>query len=167
MLKPTRTILALTAGSLVLGLVGAGTAVAADHSDPRGPVLTTPVDEHDEHDEDGFGRDDEHDNRKHARGVVISRGPLTVRSRPTTHSHKVGRLHPHEKLSIECKTRGERVDGNNLWYLLEERDGRDSTDEDRKNAMTPKSAKAAKDRDDHWVSARYVKNLGEVHYCRS
>ncbi|MFB6516712.1 hypothetical protein [Streptomyces sp. NPDC056401] len=168
MLKPTRTILALTAGSMVLGLVGAGTAVAADHAVPRGPVLTTPVDE-----EDDYGRDDEDGNREHARGVVISRGPLTVRSRPTTHSHKVGRVHPHEKLSIECKTRGERVDGNNLWYLLEERDDHDSRDEDRKNAMTPmmpmtpKSAKAAKDRDDRWVSARYVKNLGEVRYCRS
>lgn len=168
MLKPTRTILALTAGSLVLGLVGAGTAVAADHSDPRGPVLTMPVNQ--DADEDDYGRDDEYGNRRHTRGVVISRGPLTVRSRPTTHSHKVGRVHPHEKLSIECKTRGERVDGNNLWYLLEERDGRDeqdSMDEDRKNAMTPKSAKAAKDRDDRWVSARYVKNLGEVRHCRS
>ncbi|MCJ0869520.1 hypothetical protein [Streptomyces sp. AP-93] len=169
MLKPTRTILALTAGSLVLGLVGAGTAVAADHSEPRGPVLTTPVDEEDDEGNEGndYGRDDEYGNRKHARGVVISRGPLAVRSRPTTHSHKVGRVHPHEKLAIECKTRGERVDGNNLWYLLEERDGRDEQDpmdEDRKNAMTPKSAK---DRDDRWVSARYVKNLGEVRYCRS
>ncbi|MFE4257409.1 hypothetical protein [Streptomyces sp. NPDC056883] len=165
MLKPTRTILALTAGSMVLGLVGAGTAVAADHSVPRGPVLTTPVQDADE--EDDYGRDDEDGNRRHARGVVISRGPLTVRSRPTTHSHKVGRVHPHEKLSIECKTRGERVDGNNLWYLLEERDEHESMDEDRKGAMTPKSAKAAKDRDDRWVAARYVKNLGEVRYCRS
>ncbi|MFF3209416.1 hypothetical protein ACFYYB_02025 [Streptomyces sp. NPDC002886] len=165
MLKPTRTILALTAGSLVLGLVGAGTAVAADHSAPRGPVLTaSPAD-----DEDGFGRDDEYGDRKHARGVVISRGPLTVRSRPTTHSHKVGRLHPHEKVAIECKTRGERVDGNNIWYLLKERDERQPRDEDRKGAMMPKSAKsaAAKDRDDNWVAARYVKNLGEVEYCRS
>ncbi|MCX5402929.1 hypothetical protein OHA37_03395 [Streptomyces sp. NBC_00335] len=159
MLKPTRTILALTAGSLVLGLVGAGTAVAADHSEPRGPVLTAPVKDADE-------EDDEYGDRDYVRGVVISRGPLTVRSKPTTHSHKVGRVHPHEKLSIECKARGERVDGNNLWYLLEQRDEQESTDEDRKNAMTPKSAKAAKDRDDHWVSARYVKNLGKVHYCR-
>ncbi|MFJ7272217.1 hypothetical protein ACIQV3_37260 [Streptomyces sp. NPDC099050] len=174
MLKPTRTILALTAGSLVLGLVGAGTAVAADHSAPRGPVLTTPADR-DADEEDGFGRDDEYGDRKHARGVVISRGPLTVRSRPTTHSHKVGRVHPHEKLAIECKTRGERVDGNNLWYLLEERDEREPLDEDRKGAMTPKSpmtpksakSAAAMDRDDQWVSARYVKNLGEVRYCRS
>ncbi|MFE9561841.1 hypothetical protein ACFYM0_12105 [Streptomyces sp. NPDC006487] len=161
MLKPTRTILALTAGSLVLGLVAAGTSVAADDSDPRGPVLTTPVDEHDEN---GFGRDDEYGNRKHARGVVVSRGPLTVRSRPTTHSHKVGRLHPHEKVVIECKTRGERVDGNNLWYLLEDRDQKDGLDEERNGAMTPK---AAKDRDDNWVAARYVKNFGEVKYCRS
>ncbi|MFI5762587.1 MULTISPECIES: hypothetical protein [unclassified Streptomyces] len=168
MLKPTRTILALTAGSLVLGLVGAGTAVAADHPAPRGQVLTTPVDGDDEN-ETGFGRDDEYGKGRHARGVVTSRGPLTVRSRPTTHSQKVGRVHPHEKLSIECKTRGERVDGNNIWYLLEERDARESLDEDRMGAMTPKSAKpaAAMDRDDRWVSARYVKNFGEVRYCRA
>ncbi|MFD5144466.1 hypothetical protein [Streptomyces sp. NPDC058401] len=166
MLKPTRTILALTAGSLVLGLVGAGAAVAADHSPQRGQVLTTPLTEDDQ---DGFGRDDEYGNRKHARGVVISRGPLTVRSRPTTHSQKVGRLHPHEKVVIECKTRGERVDGNNIWYLLKERDERQPLDEDRKGAMMPKSAKsaAAKDRDDNWVAARYVKNFGEVKYCRA
>lgn len=161
MLKPTRTILALTAGSLVLGLVGAGTAVAADQSAPRGPVLTAPVAQDDE---DDYDQDDEYDQRRHARGKVVSRGPLTVRSRPTTHSHKVGRLHPHEKVVIECKTRGERVDGNNIWYLLKERDQENGMDEDRKGAVDQKATKYG---DDSWVSARYVKNFGKVEYCRS
>ncbi|MFE4632593.1 hypothetical protein ACFRJ1_04325 [Streptomyces sp. NPDC056773] len=160
MLKPTTTILALTAGSLVLGLVGAGTAVAAGHpvSDGPGRTATVPADE------DDFGRDDDYDYRRHARGVVVSKGSLAVRSRPTTHSQKVGRVYPHEKLAIACKERGERVDGNNIWYLLEERDQKDSRDEDRKGAM---NSKAGKYDDDNWVSARYVKNLDKVEYCRS
>ncbi|MCP3753485.1 SH3 domain-containing protein [Streptomyces sp. TBY4] len=157
MLKPTRTILALTAGNLVLGLVGAGTAVAAGHpvSDDPGRAAIAPADG------DGFGRDD-YDG--YARGVVVSKGSLAVRSRPTTHSQKVGRVYPHEKLAIACKERGERVDGNNIWYLLEERDRKDFRDEDRKGAM---NSKAGKYDDDSWVSARYVKNLGKVEYCRS
>nr|WSX48382.1 hypothetical protein OG409_05075 [Streptomyces sp. NBC_00974] len=157
MLKPTRTILALAAGSLVLGLVGAGAAVADE-----GPLVTTPrqVMDDDDQDSDDLAESDDYQNRRHARGIVISRGPLTLRSRPTTHSHKVGRVYPHQKLTIECKKRGERVDGNNLWYLL---DGKD--DHDGQDGMDPIST--TMDRKDRWVSARYVKNLSEVKYCRS
>lgn len=163
MLMPTRTILALAAGGLVLGLVGAGTAVAADHPAPQAPTVTSALDEDDEE----FGRDDENSERRRARGVVVSHGPLTVRSKPTTHSHKAGRLHPHQKLVIECKTRGERVGGNNIWYLLADEDRQDATDEDRTGGTAAKPAMAGKDRDDRWVSARYVKNLDKVRYCRS
>lgn len=157
MLKPTRTILALAAGSLVLGLVGAGAAVADED-----PLADTPGQyvEDDEQGSDDLAAPDEYPNRRHARGIVISRGPLTVRSKPTTHSYKVGRVHPHQKLAIECKKRGERVDGNNLWYLLDGKDGQDGQD-----GMDPISTTA--DRKGRWVSARYVKNLNEVKYCRS
>ncbi|CAM5652802.1 hypothetical protein SAVIM338S_06570 [Streptomyces avidinii] len=154
MLKPTRTILALAAGSLVLGLVGAGAAVA--DTDPPADVPGQ-VAEDGELGSDDLAQPDGYPNRKHARGIVISRGPLTVRGKPSTHSYKVGRVHPHEKLAIECKTRGERVDGNNLWYLL---DGKDDHD-----GMDPVST--TMDRKDRWVSARYVKNITEVKYCRS
>ncbi|MFZ3474395.1 hypothetical protein ACODT3_04110 [Streptomyces sp. 4.24] len=160
MLKPTRTILALAAGSLVLGLVGAGAAVAADD-----PLADNPGRENivgDQEQADDLARPDGYPNRKHARGIVISRGPLTVRSKPTTHSHKVGRVHPHQKLTIECKKRGERVDGNNLWYLLDgEREAKEGM-----NGEGP-VAVAGADRRDHWVAARYVKNSGKVKYCRS
>lgn len=168
MLKPTRTILALTAGSLVLGLVGAGTAVAADHPMPENPGSTAIVPADDEHGSDGLGRheeEDEYGKRKHARGKVVSHGPLTVRSRPTTHSHKVGKLYPHEKVVIKCKTRGERVDGNNIWYLLKERDEKNGLNEDP--MAGPVNQKASKYGDDNWVAARYVKNFGKVEYCRS
>lgn len=153
MLKPTRTILALAAGSLVLGLVGAAAAVADED-----PLLDTPgqVMEDEEPGSDGLSEPDGYPERKHARGIVISRGPLTVRSKPTTHSYKVGKVQPHEKLAIECKKRGERVDGNNLWYKLDEMDGEDG--------MEPISK--TMDHEYRWVAARYVKNLGEVRYCR-
>ncbi|AWZ09207.1 MULTISPECIES: hypothetical protein [unclassified Streptomyces] len=158
MLKPTRTILALAAGSLVLGLVGAGAAVADADPLADNPGQENIVDDQEQADDLA----DDYPDRKHARGIVISRGPLTVRSKPTTHSHKVGRVHPHQKLTIECKKRGERVDGNNLWYLL---DGKREAQEDM-NGEGPGAA-ATMDRKDHWVAARYVKNLGEVRYCRS
>ncbi|MBT2448704.1 hypothetical protein J7F03_16715 [Streptomyces sp. ISL-43] len=164
MLKPTRTILALAAGSLVLGLVGAGIAVADEDPMADNPGQENILDDQEEADEL-----DEYPEREHARGVVISRGPLTVRSRPTTHSHKVGKVHPHQKLAIECKKRAERVDGNNLWYRLDgvrddmrdDEDGEDGEDGGRTGA------KSAKDRHHRWVSARYVKNITPVKYCRS
>ncbi|WP_328302510.1 hypothetical protein OG389_33120 [Streptomyces sp. NBC_00435] len=165
MLKPTRTILALAAGSLVLGLVGAGSALADGNPRHDNPGQENVVD--DEQGSDDLARPDESHKRKHVRGVVTSRGALTVRSRPTTHSYKLGKLHPHEKVAIECKKRGERVDGNNVWYLLDGKEEKDGMD-----GMAPKAAKgiktaaAAKDRKDHWVSARYIKSFGEVKYCR-
>ncbi|MGW1763082.1 hypothetical protein ACWCQL_03145 [Streptomyces sp. NPDC002073] len=117
MLKPTRTVLGLVAGSLVLGLTGVGAAVADAGPKPHTPSHdSTARDAH-----DGKGRpsdSDSYDKDRHARGVVVSRGALTVRSKPTTHSRSLGSVHPHEKLAIECKQRGERVGGNNLWYLL-------------------------------------------------
>ncbi|MFE2170953.1 hypothetical protein ACFXB3_38715 [Streptomyces sp. NPDC059447] len=176
MLKSTRTILALTASSLVLGLVGAGTAVA----------------------EDGGFRI-----AGHTTGKVVSKGPLKVRSKPTTHSRAVGELRPHGKVEIRCKKRGESVDGNNLWYRLAERDDKkengDSEHAKPENGNSehgdwqigkpehakPEHAKPENGRKDHsdwqhgtrpddrkayeeerWVSARYVENHGWVQYCR-
>ncbi|MFD9301510.1 hypothetical protein ACFWCB_02230 [Streptomyces sp. NPDC060048] len=162
MLKPTRTILALAAGSLVLGLVGAGAAIADEDPIADDPGQENIVDDREEDDEDGYPERERE--REHARGIVISHGPLTVRSKPTTHAHKVGRVYPHQKLTIECKKRGERVDGNNLWYLLDGKRDRER-DEDRM-AGAPKDAKSAVNGHGHWVSARYIKNITPVKYCR-
>ncbi|MET9699883.1 SH3 domain-containing protein [Streptomyces sp. NPDC006529] len=114
--KSAGTVLALAAGSLLLGLAGAGTAVADD-----GPA--SPQD------------------REYAIGEVVSRGPLTVRSGPSTHAGNLGRVHPGQKLRIECKERGENVAGNRLWYRLHAKQ-------------------------EAWVAARYVKDLTPVQWCR-
>ncbi|WP_329376471.1 SH3 domain-containing protein [Streptomyces sp. NBC_01351] len=151
MLKPTRTILALATGSLVLGLVGAGTAAAED---------------------DGF------QTSARTYGKVVSKGPLKVRSEPTTRSRLVGHLYPHTKVEIDCKKRGEKVDGNHLWYRLAEPNGSmengdsengtghngDWQNGDWQNGGGSDDRKASYSK--RWVSARYVQNLGHVRYCR-
>ncbi|MFD9407512.1 hypothetical protein ACFWBN_10920 [Streptomyces sp. NPDC059989] len=165
MLKPTRTILALAAGSLVLGLVGAGAAVADD----EGPAAATPSqaaaaddgteesDGYKEKDEESDGykeKDEESDGYKdkHAIGKVVSKGPLKVRSKPTTHSQAVDHVYPHRKVEIECKKYGESVDGNRIWYRLHKEYG--AGKEDKAYGK------------EHWVAARYVQNLTHVKYCR-
>ncbi|MFE6840124.1 hypothetical protein ACFVFI_35520 [Streptomyces sp. NPDC057705] len=146
MLNPTRTILALAAGSLVLGLAGAGAAVADDGDDrpPREIVV-------------GDGQPGTYPDYKHAIGKVVSKGPLKVRSKPTTHSKSLGHVYPHSKVEIKCKAYGEKVDGNRIWYRLYDR-------EDLMNGAD--SAGRAAYEKERWVSARYVKNLSEVKYCR-
>ncbi|MGO4456932.1 hypothetical protein AB4039_06315 [Streptomyces sp. M-16] len=178
MLKPTRIVLALSAGSLVLGLAGAGAAVADQGPMDDGPARMHAADDDPQYDEPGV-----YPKPRHALGKVISRGPLKVRSHPSTHAKVVGKVHPHEKLAIECKKRGERVDGNNIWYLLDQRkderepadgsdgaDGVDGRDEDMQDGTEGSG-------DDHvrmdrakygqaWVSARYVKDITPVKWCR-
>jgi hypothetical protein len=75
------------------------------------------------------------------KGKVISRLPLSIRERPTTNSRYLGSFQPGTIITLYCKSRGQNVDGNNLWYLL--------------GGSKP-----------GWVSARYVKNLSPVSYCR-
>lgn len=148
MLKPTRTVLALAAGSLVLGLVGAGAAVADED-----PMLEMPGHENVVADDEFPQPNGEYG---HALGVVVSHGKLNVRSRPSTHAYKVGVVYPHQKLELDCKKRGDRVDGNNLWYRLDGLNG--------ENGMEPKLAKD-EERHERWVAARYVKNITHVKWC--
>ncbi|MEU9374329.1 hypothetical protein AB0D94_11230 [Streptomyces sp. NPDC048255] len=188
MLKPTRTILALAAGSLVLGLVGAGVAVADD-----GPKATTPS-----HETVAGGSE-----YRSVIGKVVSRGPLKIRSKPTTRSESLGEVYPNRTVEIECKKRGESVDGNRIWYRLQEKwnewengneengSEEDGSEEDgseengseengtgengtggsgdwqnrpnRPGQQTPQSRKYAEER---WVAARYVQNQSSVQYCR-
>lgn len=174
MLKPTRTILALAAGSMVLGLFGAGVAAADGGPVDEGPGAAQVradddgYDEYDEYDggdeyddeeyEDGEGRPGDGDGPvtypkpKYAIGRVVSQGPLKIRSKPTTHSKVLGKVQPRQKLTLVCKKRGEQVDGNSIWYLLEHEDDR-----------------AAGKKYDHkraWVSARWVKDVTPVKWCR-
>ncbi|MER7512726.1 hypothetical protein ACIP46_02030 [Streptomyces lavendulae] len=180
MLKPTRIVLALSAGSLVLGLAGAGAAVADQGPMDDGPARVQPADDEPQYDQPGV-----YPKPRHALGKVVSRGPLKVRSHPSTHAKVVGKVHPHEKLAIECKKRGERVDGNNIWYLLDQRkDGKEPLDgsgrpadgvEDGTEDGMDEGAEGSdgtqlrKDRVEYkeaWVSARYVKDITPVKWCR-
>lgn len=153
MLKPTRTTLALATGSLVLGLVGAGAAVAdegpTDHVPPREIIVG---------ERPSTGQPGTYPDWYYATGRVVSKGPLKVRSRPSTRGRIVGQVYPKSKLEIECKEYGETVDGNRLWYRLAERN------DDGENGTTGPNRAAYGD--ERWVSARYVKNLTQVRYCR-
>ncbi|MBT2545373.1 SH3 domain-containing protein [Streptomyces sp. ISL-44] len=158
MLKPTRTILALAAGSLVLGLVGAGAAVADEEpmADAASQQMAAQA--------------------RYAYGKVVSKGKLKVRSKPSTHSRAVGHVYPDRKVEIKCKKYGESVDGNRIWYrLADENDSEENGSEENgtwpgsgnPNAGTGGSG-GSDDKaydDERWVSARYVKNLTKVHYC--
>ncbi|MFD3327310.1 SH3 domain-containing protein [Streptomyces sp. NPDC058701] len=188
MLKPTRTILALAAGSLVLGLVGAGAAVADENPMAGAPSQASAV-------RDG-----------HAVGRVVSKGPLKVRSKPSTRSRIVGQVYPNHRVEIECKKYGESVDGNRLWYRLDDRnddvengdggmddrederedereddredggmdDREDSREDEREDSREDDGEDARQDDragvkagdGDRWVSARWVKNLSQVRFCR-
>ncbi|MEU6868235.1 SH3 domain-containing protein [Streptomyces sp. NPDC046876] len=110
MQKPARTVLALAAGSLVLGAVGAGSAVADDGRTENSSqvVLVEPKG-------DGPGK---YDDKDYTVGKVVARGSLKVRSRPSTNAPVVGLLQSEQKVAILCKIRGEKVDGNDIWYRL-------------------------------------------------
>ncbi|MFF3019022.1 hypothetical protein [Streptomyces sp. NPDC057939] len=167
MLKPTRTILALATGSLVLGLVGAGLAVADD-----GPSFDQPAQE-DVYDDVQTGGPVIYPKPRHALGKVVSRGPLKVRSKPSTRGYELGKVYPNQKLAIECKQRGERVDGNDLWYLLDRKDRQEDMNgsepvarDDSDGARGDERRMDHKDRKEAWVSARYVNNITPVKWCR-
>jgi uncharacterized protein YgiM (DUF1202 family) len=57
-----------------------------------------------------------HDDRL-ARGVVRA-DELFLRSAPNRGSQVIRVVHEGDRVSIFCKTRGQSVQGNNLWYLL-------------------------------------------------
>ncbi len=55
------------------------------------------------------------------RGKVISRTGLNVRTGPSTRNRVLDVL-PHGAIvRIECKVHGQNVDGNSLWYKLNDR----------------------------------------------
>ncbi|MEU9027208.1 hypothetical protein AB0D46_06690 [Streptomyces sp. NPDC048383] len=163
MLKPTRTILALATGSLVLGLVGAGVSVADE-----GPYRDRPAQE-DVYDDVQTGGPVIYPKPRHALGKVVSRGPLKVRSKPSTRGYELGKVYPNQKLAIECKQRGERVDGNDLWYLLDRKDRREDMNGEPVRGDESDGARGDERRMDHreaWVSARYIHNITPVKWCR-
>ena len=59
----------------------------------------------------------DHDNQRLYRGVVTA-SELFLRSAPNRGGQIIRVAHRGEHVSIFCKTAGQNIDGNNLWYLL-------------------------------------------------
>ncbi|MEU8788673.1 SH3 domain-containing protein [Streptomyces sp. NPDC048643] len=69
--------------------------------------------------ETGNGRGDgRQDNPRQYKGRITARGGLALRSAPNRGSQLIRVARQGEIVSIYCKTPGQKVDGNPLWYLL-------------------------------------------------
>ncbi|HIT76350.1 MAG TPA: SH3 domain-containing protein [Candidatus Avipropionibacterium avicola] len=68
------------------------------------------------------------------KGKVIAKKGLVIRSAPSSHAKATGSLEKGDKISLDCKANGPKVDGNGMWYELSNGKG--------------------------WVTARYVDNIG-------
>ncbi len=78
-----------------------------------------------------------------AKGRVVARRSVVIRSGPSTRFKAVGHLNSGRVVRILCKVRGQRVRGNAIWYKLDTRQR-------------------------EWVSASYVKNVGRIpRWCRN
>ncbi|MEW2165143.1 SH3 domain-containing protein [Streptomyces sp. NPDC007084] len=64
----------------------------------------------------GDGRQDS--NPRQYKGRITARGGLALRSAPNRGSRLIRVARQGEIVSIYCKTPGQNVDGNPLWYLL-------------------------------------------------
>jgi hypothetical protein len=71
-----------------------------------------------------------------AQGVVIAKGGLVGRLRPSTHAPANYTFPNGSKVTLDCKVPGPTVQGNPRWYLV------------------------VTEGDANWVSARYVRNVG-------
>ena len=98
----TLAVALLTGGSLVAATAGA-TAAA-----PATPPTYA----------DGSGSDSGGGRHGPIWGTVISHTKLNVRLAPTTHSPAVTWLSPGSQDRVECKVRGQSVNGNPYWYWL-------------------------------------------------
>ncbi|MFG2353768.1 SH3 domain-containing protein [Streptomyces sp. NPDC048521] len=108
---------AAVGGVLVTG-VAVGPAVADNGGDNGDPGVTqqdnggqgnAPTDNTDPGSLNGTGR---------YQGGVTARGGLWLRDRPDRGSRRVRLVREGQVVSIYCRTRGDLVGGNSLWYLL-------------------------------------------------
>ncbi|WP_407565557.1 SH3 domain-containing protein [Streptomyces sp. 184] len=106
MLKRTKTAVALTAGAMALGLLGAAPVAATATSGAAKPAVKT------------------WDDWSHSqRGVVIAKPGILIRSQPTTASHEKGFIPRGEIVWIDCKVDGQDVWGNAIWYKISSHNG--------------------------------------------
>jgi uncharacterized protein YgiM (DUF1202 family) len=108
-----RSRLSIATAAGLLAAAAAVTPAAASHDDwdPAGGNGN----HHGHHDPSG-GNGNHHDQRLF-QGVVTA-NTLALRSAPNRGSQIIRHAHKGDIVSIFCKTGGETVDGNPLWYLL-------------------------------------------------
>ncbi|MBB1245047.1 SH3 domain-containing protein [Streptomyces durbertensis] len=81
------------------------------------------------------------DHARHAAwGKVVAKSGVNIRAYPSVKARKLGAYPYGAKIKLRCKVKRQLVHGNPYWYKLDTRSG--------------------------WVSARWVKNLNHVPYCR-
>ncbi|MBW1602214.1 SH3 domain-containing protein [Streptomyces sp. JJ66] len=135
MLKSAKTAAALAAGALALGVLGAAPTLAAD----EGPEVAKSNAETMPAQKEAADHSEVADASHIVYGRVVARTAVNIRSKPTTHSKVLGSYRHGAKIALDCKVRGQNVNGNNIWYKLYDRHA--------------------------WVTARYVKNLDYVPWC--
>jgi uncharacterized protein YgiM (DUF1202 family) len=124
-----RIAITLAAGALAAAAAVTPAAANEDGHGGDGPAVTG------QH----HGGGEHHDPARY-RGVVTT-DTLALRSAPNRGSEIIGYAHRGETVRIYCKTGGEKVKGNPIWYQLA---------------------------DDTWAwgSARYIDNIGpSPHWC--
>ena len=99
------------AGSAIAAVTAMGPASAANAVEPPQPVPNRSSVEAPTTDKGGGGH-------HYYRGKVITKKPLLVHKKPSTHSKVVGKLRPGANVAIACKTKGKPVYGNPYWYKL-------------------------------------------------
>ncbi|MCE7079843.1 SH3 domain-containing protein [Streptomyces sp. ST2-7A] len=103
MFKNVKTTVAVAAGALALGLLGASPALAGEQ---RAAVPADSV-----------------AHAKQATGTVVARTGVNVRSEPNTRSRVLDTYPYGATIALRCKVYGENVDGNHIWYKVEGRTG--------------------------------------------
>ncbi|MFD5628122.1 MULTISPECIES: SH3 domain-containing protein [unclassified Streptomyces] len=122
----TRLAITLAAGSLI-ALAGATPALAGEDWDPGSgdsrewegdPGRGDGRDWEGGRDNDGRDWGNGRDNPRLYKGRVTARGGLALRTAPTRGSQVIRVARHGEVVHIFCKTSGQNVDGNPLWYQL-------------------------------------------------
>lgn len=118
---PLRSRLCIVGAAAFLAAAAAVTPAAAAHDDwdPSGATGGNGGNHH--HDPSGgnSGHHGHHGHHgKHLYKGVVTADTLALRSAPNRGSQFIRYAHKGEVVSIFCKTGGEKVKGNPLWYLL-------------------------------------------------
>ncbi|MEU3850745.1 SH3 domain-containing protein [Streptomyces sp. NPDC029554] len=114
-----RSRLCIVTAAAFLAAAAAVTPAAAAHDDWDVTGGTGGNGGNHHHDPTGGNGGDHHGHHgKHLYKGVVTANTLALRSAPNRGSQVIRYAHKGEVVSIFCKTGGETVKGNPLWYLL-------------------------------------------------